>query len=474
MPPIPVHGPRESGPPALLSPSRSALLPALLFLGVGVAWIVFSDQLLLAMAPSPEAFARVQTWKGSLFVLATSLLLFLVLRTQFGRRNRQTRRLLASGERLRAQIENSPLAMVEFEAPEGLTLRITGWSPRAEELFGWEAAEVRGQRLEDLQFVHPDDREELNQVLERSRKDGGAGSIHRNRNLRKDGSVVHCEWYNSWIRNPEGEVVAMISLAQDVTWQREAVEEVRRLNRELEARVHRRTGELAQAHADLKAFTWSISHDLRAPVRAVLGFGEILERRHAEALPDEGRAYLGHILDAGRQMDGLIDALLRFARVDREAVELLPLDTGRLASDVAAHFQPLLSEPGGTLHIDAHLPQVVADPQRMESVLQNLVENAVKYRHPERPLHLRIEGRWTEDGPELRVVDNGLGIPPVDRERVFGLFERTAATRDIPGSGMGLAIVRRAMERMGGGVHLEDGPGGEGLAVVLRFGEALP
>jgi PAS domain S-box-containing protein len=455
----------DTGPRSLVSAGASAAVPAGLFLAVGVAWIVFSDRVLMSVAGSPEAVAEMQTVKGIIFVLATSGLLYLLLHAQFSRQNRQAAGLIAAGERLRAQIENSPLALVEFDQAG----RVARWSPRATELFGWTQAEVLGRTIDDLAFVHPDDRETLARRLAKSLDEGGLGSIHHNRNLRKDGSIVHCEWYNSWIRDASGEVSTMISLAQDVTWQREAVDEVNRLNRELEARVHQRTEELAVANADLKAFTWSISHDLRAPVRAIVGFGEILQRRHAGGLPDEGRTYLDHIVQAGNQMNRLIDGLLRYAQIDQDAVHPDLVDIEALVAEILPRLESLVSDPGGKVQIGPDLPALHGDRQLLESVLQNLLENGLRYRHPDRPPLVRIEGRREGGASELRVVDNGRGIPPEERGRAFTLFERIDPSPELPGSGLGLAIVKRALDRMGATIHIQEGDQGRGTAFVLRF-----
>jgi PAS domain S-box-containing protein len=451
------------------SPAGSAAVAAGSFFVVALLWIVLSDRLLLALAPTPEAFATLQTWKGSLFVLVITLLLFALLHTQFTRRSRQAASLTASGKRLRMQIENSPLALVEFDAD----LRISGWSPRAEELFGWTAEEVLGDRWHDFSLVHPDDRDLVRESVEKARAENQVGWILANRNLRKDGSTLHCEWYNSWIRNDEGNVTEMISLVHDVSWQQEVLTQVRKLNRELEARVHRRTEQLAQANADLKAFTWSISHDLRAPVRAVTGFAEILERRYGADLPEEAQRYLGHVLEASSQMDRLIDGLMEYGRLEQEPMEIERVDVAEVARRLQARFAPILSKLGGSIHIDPALPSAFADAHLLERILQNLMDNALKFRHPERVADVRISGDREGVVSVIRVEDNGLGIPREDRERVFGLFERVAASRDVEGAGLGLSIVRRSVERMGGRVTVEDPfDGSPGAAFVLRLPDA--
>lgn len=455
-------GPGGTRPPP--SPRRSALIGALIYATTGVLWIVSSDWFLERIAPGADAMATLQTWKGSLFVAATAGILYLVLRTQFARRARESERLRVASERLRSHVENTPLAVIEWNAD----FRVERWSPRAEELFGWTEAELLGQRWADWGFIVPEDLGTVEELISRSLREGAEGSVSVNRNFRKDGSVVWCEWYNSWIRDADGHVVSMMSLAHDITAEREAAREVRRLNRDLEARVHRRTSELAQANADLKGLTYSISHDLRAPVRAVVGFGEIIQRRHRHALPDEGRRYLDNILDAGRQMDNLIDGLLEFGRIDSGGLELVFLDPVRVIAGVLEDLQVALEGPSATVHIDPDLPRVRADKTALRRILQNLFENAYKYGPTDGTLALHVTGSRNEmDAPQLVIADNGPGIPPEHRERVFGLFERLHAREEVEGSGLGLAVVRRSMELMGGSVRVEDWnrPGGGGSSV---------
>jgi PAS domain S-box-containing protein len=486
---VPSHPRRRRADRRIPTATASAAWAAGIYALAGLIWIYFSDAALLALSPSPEVFALVQTWKGSLFVLATAALLFFLLREQFRRRSQQASRISAADRRLRLQILNSPLALVEFDRE----LAVRGWSPRAAELFGWSAGEVLGRRLDEIGLVHPADREGTHRRMEEARRDQALGWIHANRNVRKDGSVVHCEWYNAWLRSPTGEEETMISLAQDVTWQQEVLREVRAMNRELEARVQRRTEDLAQVNADLKSLTWSITHDLRAPVRAVSGFAGILERRYAPGLAEEGRTYLGHILEAGAQMDRLIDALLDFGRIEEQAVDLEPVEVSALAASLRSRLFPLLAEadaaldpadlpglsdPDEKLQIDPRIPPVRADPLLLERVLQNLVDNAVKHRMPGDPLRIRIQGDAPTDTlpgrVRIRVEDDGPGIPPEHRRTLFSLFERLPSAVAVQGSGVGLAVVRRAMERMDGQVWIEDARTLSGAAFVLDLPAADP
>ena len=450
---------------ALPSPTRSAALAAAVYLGVGILWIVFSDRALDWLVTSPEVYARLQTWKGVLFVLVTGVLLFLILHRQFGRRAAQAARLTESGHRIQHLVRNSPLAVVEWDA----NFRVSHWSATAEDIFGFSEDDVRGLRWGEWDFVHPQDQEAVDEVVHTSLAQGKSGSFSVNRNLRSDGSVIWCSWYNSWIRDEDGRVTAMLSMAQDITAERRALEEIRRLNRELETRVHRRTRELAQANVDLRTLSHTLSHDLRAPVRAVLGFGEILERRYRGNLPKEAHPHLDNLLAAGRQMDRLIDSLVEYGRLGSQSLSYEDTDPARLLQEAWSQLQAGRAEPVGEIEIQEQLPPIRADPRYLHRVFQNLLANSIQYRHPDRPLRIRAEGLMNGQSARIVIIDNGLGIPPNHRERVFQLFERLHPDDQDGGVGLGLALVKRSMELMGGEVSLENTPSGEGVALALHF-----
>jgi PAS domain S-box-containing protein len=454
----------------LPSPVRSAATAALVYTLAGVVWIVFSDHLLAVLAPSQEAFVRLQTWKGVGFVAVTAGILFVVLQFQFRRRAEAARQIRVAAQRLQLLVHNTPVAVVEWDSES----RVTGWSDVAEDLLGWSAEEVMGKALGEWPLVHPDDQAEVDRLVEENRRRGAKGFFSLNRNLRPDGSVIWCEWYNSWILDSDGEIVSMLSLAHDVTAERRALEEVQALNRELERRVRHRTAELAQANAELKALSYSVSHDLRAPVRAILGFGGILERRFQDHLPVLGREYLGHMLEAGQQADRLIDGLLEYGRVGSEPMEPSVVDPLPVVRSVWARLKASGSVQDARLEVADSLPSILANEDLLTRIFQNLFSNSLKYGWSEAPPRIRVEGEVGGAGwANLRVRDDGPGIDEADRERAFDLFQRLHQPAQVAGAGVGLAVVKRSMERMGGRVHLEAGDPTDapapGLCVVLSF-----
>lgn len=265
-----------------------------------------------------------------------------------------------------------------------------------------------------------------------------------------------------------------VRLARNAAALQVSEHEVRELAAGLERLVEARTKELRTVNQELEAFTYSVSHDLRAPLRALQGFAAALEEDYADRLDATGREYTGFIANAARQMDQLIQDLLTFSRVSRSEVQLVPLDLrdvvaearGQVAADLAASGAALGIEGalGRAAHADGvatHDATVVLGDRRLSvQASANLLTNAAKFVAPGTRPRVRV---FTERrGERLRLVveDNGIGVAPEHRERVFNVFERLHSAEEYAGTGVGLAIVRRAAERMGGAAGLEPAPEG--------------
>ncbi len=247
--------------------------------------------------------------------------------------------------------------------------------------------------------------------------------------------------------------------------QGEAVDKIARLNAELEARVRERTAALEYANRELEAFAFSVSHDLRAPLRVVEGIGRVLQEDFGERLGDEGLAHLGRIVRAGRTMSAMIEAMLRLSQASWTPPRVARVDLSALAVEIIDSLKAVEPARAVETRIEPGL-QADGDPFLLRTVLENLLGNAWKFSARATPARIEFGAEAAENGPVYFVRDNGAGFDMAYADRLFGLFQRLHAQDAFPGNGAGLAIVERIIHRHGGRVW---GEGAPGQGAVFRF-----
>jgi signal transduction histidine kinase len=245
-------------------------------------------------------------------------------------------------------------------------------------------------------------------------------------------------------------ILPVISRALDV-------QRLRRENAELQAREQQRSEELAAAYQDLESFSYSISHDLRAPLRTIDSFVQVLEEDFAEGLGEEGRRVIGIIRRGSKTMDQLIVGLLEFSRVGRERLDPNRIDMTALAGAAAAEVMAVYTGPKP--HIDiGDLPSVAGDATVIRQVWCNLIGNALKYSAKRPEPRVRVSGRIEGQEAIFQVEDNGAGFDMRYADKLFGVFQRLHRTEDFSGTGVGLAIVHRIIARHGGRISAQGAP----------------
>jgi PAS domain S-box-containing protein len=242
---------------------------------------------------------------------------------------------------------------------------------------------------------------------------------------------------------------------------RRAEEEARCLNAELEARVHERTAKLHEMLRELETFSYSVAHDLRAPLRAMEGFGQILLEGYADPLDEGGRDLVRRICAAGVRMDRMVQDLLAYSRLSREDIDLTLLSLDAVVDAALAQVESAVESAGGTVEVAPSLPTVRGNAVMLAQAVANLLCNALKFVAAGVKPVVRIRGESRGTCVRLWIEDNGIGIAREYQARIFRVFERLHVSAAYPGTGIGLAIVRRALERMGGaaGVESEAGQG---------------
>jgi PAS domain S-box-containing protein len=247
---------------------------------------------------------------------------------------------------------------------------------------------------------------------------------------------------------------AFTVILRDITERKQAEDQLQRFSYELEQRVKERTAELIAANREMESFTYSVAHDLRAPLRHIDAFSSILEEDFAPQLPDEARQYLANIQRGSRSMSRLVDDLLNLARVGRQELNYEEVDLDSLANDVARELTSEVRDRAIEWRIGP-LPKVRADAGLLRQVMSNLLSNAVKYTRPRSPAAIEVGSEANANEVEIFVKDNGVGFNMNYVAKLFGVFQRLHRSEDFEGTGVGLAIVDRVVRRHGGRVWAE-------------------
>lgn len=259
-----------------------------------------------------------------------------------------------------------------------------------------------------------------------------------------------------------------LNFLYDVTDIVRANEEIKQLNLELEERVRQRTAQLESANYDLESFAYSVSHDLRAPLRAISGFAQIIARRHRDKLNEEGQHYFDNIVEASERMSVLIDDLLLYSRTGRRELKTQTVDIKEVLDDVMVDLKPLILESDATVEVPSETVVIMGDRTLISQVMVNLLGNALIY-HQE-GLKPQVTVQWCENDSDLVVCveDNGIGIPSEHHSKIFNIFQRLHNSDTYPGTGIGLSIVKKACDLMGGKVWIEYSDVGKGSKFCFK------
>jgi PAS domain S-box-containing protein len=370
--------------------------------------------------------------------------------------------------RLSFHVENTPLAVIEWDNE----FRVSRWSSSAESIFGWKAEEVRGRRIEDWRFVFAEDVEAVEQLTSRQRGGIEQQGVSRNRNYTKDGSILYCDWYNSVLRDRDGNLQSVLSLVLDVTAGRQAAEErAQFLAREQSARR-----EAEEANRIKDEFLATLSHELRTPLTAIVGWAHILSAGRLD--PAKYPQVFEIILRNAKSQGQLIDDLLDVSRIitgklhlEAESVDLSVVIKAAVNSvRLAAQAKGIRLE----MEFDPHAGLVSGDAHRLQQVIWNLLANAIKFTPNDGRVQVCL--RRAESFVIVKLSDSGQGITPEFLPYVFERFRQAegGTARQYHGLGLGLAIVRHLVELHGGTVHAESEGHGQGATFTVKLPLSTP
>ena len=356
-------------------------------------------------------------------------------------RKRADQALWESEKRFRAIAETASDAFIVFDSHESIFF----WNPAAKAIFGYQAGETRGKVLDSIVAGRFRDvlREEMKRVVSRERTDL-IGKTVEMAGIRKDGSEFSIELsLATWSTREE---VFFTVIARDITERKQAQEQLERYAAELE-----------RSNQELQQFAYVASHDLQEPLRMVVSYLQLLEQRYKGRLDTDADEFIGYAVDGASRMQTLLYDLLAYSRVVTRGRSFEPADCQEVLGQTLANLKVAIEESGAQVTHD-DLPSVMADGTQLGQLFQNLIGNAIKFRGDRRPeVHVGAvqgKGEWV-----FSVRDNGIGIASQHMDRIFLIFQRLHTRGKYPGTGIGLAICKRIVERHGGRIWVESEPG---------------
>jgi PAS domain S-box-containing protein len=342
---------------------------------------------------------------------------------------------------LAAIIESSEDAIVS----EDLDGIMQSWNHGAELIYGFTADEVLGKHASfRLRFL-PENLAERDEIVDRIHR-GERIAPYRTKRVRKDGRIIDVSLSAAPLRDASGAIVGAASIVRDIT------DQVR-----TEEALARQALELQRSNAELERFAYVASHDLQEPLRTITSFVQLLARRYKGKLDADADEFIQYAVDGASRMRVLIQDLLDLARIHSRGDTLVPVSLEEILAETLQGLQAVLAESGAAV-THGPLPVVYADPVQMRQLFSNFIGNALKFRGTDPPaVHVQAERQGA--GWSVSIRDNGIGIEPQYLERIFIVFQRLHGRDEYPGTGIGLALCKRIVERHGGRIWVESEPG---------------
>ncbi|MFL5351401.1 ATP-binding protein [Archangium sp.] len=404
-------------------------------------------------------------------------------------------RLYAEAKRAQARqevaLEAGRMGAWEWDIP---AQRVT-WAPTLERIHGIPEGSFGGSFQDYQSDMHPEDREHVISSIQRVVAERQPEHHVQYRIIRPDEQVRWLEAHGHLTLDEQGQPSRLTGVCTDITERLALEEDARRLVREQAARAEaerarqhttelleslrqaqaelaQRAQELARSNADLEQFAYVASHDLQEPLRMVASYVQLLSRRYKGKLDADADEFIRYAVDGATRMQALINDLLAYSRVGTRGKELVPMPLEKSLERALSHLRLAIEESGAQVKVEP-LPWVKGDEPQLAQLLQNLVGNALKFRG-ERPPLIRVSATREDDTVTVAVEDNGIGIEPQYYERIFAIFQRLHGKEEYPGTGIGLSICKKIVERHGGRIWVESTPGqGSTFRFTLGAAEAL-
>lgn len=380
--------------------------------------------------------------------------------TDISQQKRDREMIQASQEFITALLENAPVPIYVSDPQNTYIQSNQSW----ERMLGKPKEEIIGTSVDALLPQSAAAlRKKINKRVIEERK-----PIEFEENIWLGGREYYFETVKFPLKDLQDRVYAVGSISIDITDRKNAQLALEKLNNELEQLVHQRTGELEAKNKELETFAYSVSHDLKAPLRGMDGYSRLLVEGYADKLDEDGIHFVHSIRNAANHMNQLIDDLLAFSRLERRSLQLSTVNPNMVVDQLLDLYMDQISSRNIRVHKNIPFDTINTDSESFLQAIRNLIDNAIKFtkncEHPE----ITIGGEEKDDRYILWVSDNGEGFDQKYADKVFEIFQRLHRSEEYPGTGIGLAIVRKAMERLGGRAYARSTPG-EGATFFLEL-----
>lgn len=375
-------------------------------------------------------------------------------------------------QQLSTILARSPVIAMEWENSPGWPMNFVSESV---EQWGYDRRVLLSGELDFASLIHPDDKARIVAEVADYLANGPDEYRQEYRLRIANGSWIWVDDRTWLARDEAGKVTTISGVLLDISQQKQtedalqaSEEALRRINAGLEARVAERTAQLQVLNQELESFSYSVSHDLKAPLRGIDGYSQILLDDFGGALGEDGRTLIANVRRGVAQMHALIEDLLAYSRMERQVLQSRPVELAGLVGAVLGGRAREIAAAGMEVHNSVPALSVQADRDGLALAVRNLLENALKFSRNSRPPRIDIGAREEADKVLFWVRDNGVGFDMKYHDRMFEMFQRLHRAEDYAGTGVGLALVRKAMQRMGGRVWAESSPG-QGACFFLEF-----
>lgn len=441
---------KEKGEKEWLVPFIAATLYAV----VSIFYIVFSDMLVHTLYSDPADITTAQTIKGWGFILVTSLLIFFIIYFW-------SKKTKESEEKFKTLAETSPFSIFVYRE------KFKYVNPASEKLTGYSSDELL--EMDFWEVVHPDHRDMVKKRGKKRVKGEKIRPTYEFKIVRKSGEP---RWilFTGGVIHFDGKS-AGLGTALDITDRKKTLQELHEHKQRLEEMVEERTKELKFVNKELESFAYSISHDLKAPLRAMEGFSNILLEDYSDVLDEKGIEYAERIKNSSQKMDKLINDLLAYSRITREEIELQRIKIRSALDKAIKDLKTKIDQKDAEIEVDKDLGEVKAYEPILVQVISNILSNAIKFVEDGQKPKIRIWAEKLDGKVRVMIKDEGIGISPEYHDRIFEVFERLHGEETYPGTGIGLGIVKKGIEKMNGSVGVES-ESGEGSTFLIELDAA--